>query len=89
MLVELSFDRVVMALQRGGQTRKVCVLVGSGHNWYQATRFPNIDSDEGESTGDDGLDKIIRQRAAEELIRLAAAKEVFDGEPGRHPEDIR
>lgn len=80
---------MVLALQRQGQTRKVSVLVGSGHNWFEATRFPNIASDEGESTGDDGLDRLIRQRAAEELIRLAAAKEVYGGEPGRFPEELR
>lgn len=89
VLVELSFDRVVLALQRQGQTRKVCVRVGSGRNWFEATRFPHIESDEGESTGDDGLDRLIRQRAAEELIRLAAAKEVQDGEPGRFPQELR
>lgn len=72
-------ERVTLALQRKGETRKVCVLVGSGRNWYEATRFPHNVNDEGASTGDDVMDREIRQRAAEELIRLAAAKEAFDG----------
>ena len=79
-------ERVTLALQRKGETRKVAVLVGSGRNWYEATRFPHNVSDEGLSTGDDALDREIRQRAAEELIRLAAAKEVADG---RRTEDLR
>lgn len=64
-----------LALQTDKGTRKVAVLVGSGRNWYEATRFPHNSTDEGESTGDDALDRNIRERAAEELIRLAAAKE--------------
>lgn len=65
------------------------VLVGSGRNWYEASLFPHLMSDEGRTTGDDGLDRLIRQRAAEELIRLAAAKEVYGGGPGISPEDLR
>lgn len=78
MLVELSFQRVVLALQHNRKWRKVSVLVGSGSNWYQATRFPHIMEEDGATTGNDALDKQIRERAAEELIRLAAAKEVLD-----------
>lgn len=76
--MELSFQRVVLALQHGGKTRKVAVLVGAGRNWFEATRFPNDATDEGQTTGDDGLDRNVRERAAEELIRLAAAKEAFE-----------
>lgn len=79
----------MLALQRDDGTRKVAVLVGSGRNWYEATRFPNLDTNEGETTGDDGLDRLIRQRAAEELIRLAAAKEVYGGGASRSTDDIR
>ena len=89
MLVELSFQQVVLALQHGGITRKVAVLVGSGRNWYEATRFPHLLTEAGRPTGDDGLDRLIRQRAAEELIRLAAAKEVCGGGAARLPEDLR
>jgi hypothetical protein len=82
----LSVEQVTLALQRKGETRKVSVLVGSGRNWYEATRFPHNVTDEGIGTGDDALDREIRQRAAEELIRLAAAKEALDG---RGTEDLR
>jgi hypothetical protein len=78
VLIGLSADCVSLALQLGGETRKVAVLVGSGRNWYEATRFPHNMTDEGASTGDDKLDREIRQRAAEELIRLAAAKEACE-----------
>lgn len=54
------------------------VLVASGRNWYEATRFPHNVSDEGASTGDAALDRAIRLRAAEELIRLAAVKEATE-----------
>jgi hypothetical protein len=79
---------VVLALQREGETRKGAVLVGSGRNWFEATRFPNLATNEGETTGDEGLDRLIRQRAAEELIRLAAAKEVCDGGATQFPHDL-
>lgn len=69
---------MVLALQWRGGTRKVSILVGSGRNWYEATRFPHNVTDEGATTGDDALDRQVRQRAAEELIRLAAAREVDD-----------
>jgi hypothetical protein len=86
VLIGLSAEGVTLALQQKDGTRKVAVLVGSGRNWYEATRFPHNVSDEGASTGDDKLDREIRQRAAEELIRLAAAKEALDG---RGSEDLR
>lgn len=49
------------------------MLVGAGRNWFEATRFPNEATDEGATTGDEGLDRNVRERAAEELIRLDAA----------------
>ena len=85
--MELSFARVVLALQHDGQTRKVAVLVGSGRNWYEATQFPHVLHEEGASSGDDNIDKLIRQRAAEELIRLQAAVEAVSGR--NTAEDIR
>lgn len=79
VLVELSFSRVGLALQHNSSTRRVTVLVGTGRNWYEATRFPHIESDEGATSGSDAIDRLIRQRAAEELIRLTAAVEAADG----------
>lgn len=76
VLVELSFERVTLALQRDGMpSRRVSVKVGSGRNWYESALFPNLGTDEGTTSGDDAIDKLIRIRAAEELIRLAAAVE--------------
>lgn len=66
-------------LLRDGHARKLTVLVGSGRNWYEATRFPHTREDSGESTGEEALDRWVRQRAAEELIRLAASTEVSRG----------
>lgn len=75
----MSFQQVVLALQHHGRTRRVAVLVGSGRNWYEATRFPHVLNEEGASSGDDVIDRLIRQRAAEELIRLQAAVEALGG----------
>lgn len=77
-----------MVLHRDGQESRVSVRVGSGHTWLAATRFPHTYEDTGASTGDASLDQWIRQRAAEELIRLAAAREVWLGGRG-DTEDIR
>ena len=82
VLVELSPQRVKFTLQYNGATRRVDVKVGSGSNWYEAAIFPHIETDEGATSGDDAIDRLIRQRAAEELIRLAAAVEAMDGGRG-------
>lgn len=59
-----------------GRQRDAFVYVGSGKHWHEAVRFPNITAGSaGESTGDDALDTLIRESAAEELVRLAAASQ--------------
>jgi hypothetical protein len=45
----------------------------------QRLRFPNIRTDEGATLGDDDLDHEVRVRAAEELVRLAAAAAIASG----------
>jgi hypothetical protein len=68
-LVALSFDRVEFRLV----DRAVSVRVGAGQTWEKAVVFPHLHDETGLSTGDPLLDELIRARAYEELIRLAAA----------------
>jgi hypothetical protein len=73
-LLHVGFDAVELAAALAdGSRRLVSVLVGSGPSWRRAVRFPNIGSDAGQSFGDVLLDEQVRARAAEELVRLAAA----------------
>ena len=67
-------DRVEFVLvdDEGGE-RPVVVRVGSGRDWRRAVQFPTIDTAGTETTGDPALDAEIRERAAEELVRVAAA----------------
>ncbi len=70
-----AFDRVEFeALLPTGVVRAVCVRVGSGPTWASAIRFPHSMTEGGESLGDDALDERVRSRAAEELVRLVAAR---------------
>jgi hypothetical protein len=71
-LTFVSFDRVEFELHDGERVRPVLVRVASGQSWHRAVRFPTIGSDATESTGDAKLDALIRERAAEELVRLDA-----------------
>lgn len=69
----LSFERVeYVAVFDDGATRPVTVLVGSGSSWFEATQFPHLLSDAGETLGDPTLDASVRRRASEELVRLEA-----------------
>lgn len=80
ILLAVTFDRLRFAAVRpDGTTRAVDVLVGSGSDWFQAVRFPNWGTSDGESFEDDELDRQVRQRAAEELVRLEAATAVAKG----------
>jgi len=69
----LSFERVEFVAEFRESHRLVRVDVGSGTNWLSAVRFPTWSGTDGESLGDDELDRQVRARAAEELVRLAAA----------------
>ena len=73
-LTHVSFDRVEFTLvPDDGSSRLVVVRVGSGSTWLRSVSFPGISGEGGETTGDDALDAAIRERAAEELVRLEAA----------------
>jgi hypothetical protein len=80
-LRSVSFDRVEFELARMTDSgdlerRLVVVLVGAGTTWLDAVWFPATaigGSDATATTGDDALDRTIRERAAEELVRLEAA----------------
>jgi hypothetical protein len=75
VLRHLDFGRVEFTLRDGPgvEPRVVSVVVGSGRSWEQAVTFPNTVSEGGRATGDARLDRVIRDRAAEELVRLEAA----------------
>ncbi len=74
-LTYLAFDRVEFsALLPTGVVRAVSVRVGSGPTWAEACRFPHPTTEGGESLGGDDLDALVRERAGEELARLAAAR---------------
>jgi hypothetical protein len=75
-LTHLSFERVEFVLvdQDGNRVRPVVVKVGSGTSWRQAVHFPTVGTDGTASTGSAALDRTICERAAEELIRLEAAR---------------
>jgi hypothetical protein len=75
-LMLLSFERVEFGLLDvdGQSSRPVIVRVGSGQSWRRAVQFPTIGSDATESAGDHALDALIRERAAEELVRLQARR---------------
>ncbi len=60
-----------------GLRRRVSVRVGH----RRAVVFPNQDSEAGETLGTDILDQEVRLRAAEELVRLAAAQGVVRRTP--------
>ncbi len=73
-LRSLGFDAVGFDLVEAGYTiRPVVVRVASGSSWCDAVRFPSVGTDATQSTGDDELDAEIRERAAEECLRLEAA----------------
>lgn len=78
-LVSVSLHRVELYADLGDASRHVSVTVGRGGDWYDACQFPNIDSESGRSLGDEALDHEVLARAAEELIRLAAAVEAAKG----------
>jgi len=80
-LLSLTFDRVeFLASDCGaGWERLVSVDVRDGTSWYTAVRFPHPQSDAGESLGSDDLDAQVRERAAEELVRLEAATQIAQG----------
>jgi hypothetical protein len=71
----VGFDRVEFLLldADGRVERPVVVMVGSGRQWRETVGFPNLVSEAGETTGDPALDRLICDRAAEELVRLDAA----------------
>jgi hypothetical protein len=71
-LTFVSFERVEFELIDSERSRPVVVRVVSGSSWRQAVSFPVFGSDGSETTGDAKLDALIRERAAEELVRLAA-----------------
>jgi hypothetical protein len=73
-LTHVSFARVEFALldKDGNRLRPVEVRVGSGTSWFRAVRFPIVATDATASTGNEVLDRTIRERAAEELARLEA-----------------
>lgn len=57
-----------------GIGRLATVCVSTGGAWRDAVRFPHDRADSGASTGDSALDAELSERAAEELVRLAAAR---------------
>jgi hypothetical protein len=73
VLVAVDFESVhFTAHTPDGGRRPVTVVVGAGTNWADAVRFPTIGTDATCSFGDDELDALVRDRAAEELVRLSA-----------------
>jgi hypothetical protein len=77
-LTHVDFTLVEFALvdDAGSVLRPVVVHVGSGTDWRHAVRFPTMHTAGTESTGDLALDTEVRERAAEELVRLEAALRV-------------
>lgn len=74
VLEHLDFRSVLLHVELAdGTSRPVRVLVGSGHSWREAVRFPHLDGDLGATLGDPELDEAVRVRAAEELARLDGA----------------
>lgn len=75
-LRHLDFRHVTYHVRLTDGHVRVCdVLVGTGaHGWHKAVRFPHNRTEDGLSTGDAQLDTTIREMAAEELVRLAAAR---------------
>ena len=79
-LVSCSFDLVELEADFGdGVCRAVRVDVQAGRDWYAAVQFPNLSNASGESLGDDELDRQVRERAGEELVRLDAAANLARG----------
>jgi len=78
-LVHVDFERIDFTARLGETERTVSVSVGSGTCWRRAILFPHPMTYEGSSLGDDDLDEQVRARAAEELIRLAAALDAMKG----------
>lgn len=80
LLRHVSFDAVEFhAILPDGRERQVRVLVGSsGQSWSQAVRFPTLHSNATETLGDHELDQAVRERAAEELVRLEAVSAIVD-----------
>lgn len=75
-LTYIGFDGVGFDLldESGERLRTVRAEVGSGASWRRAVIFPDgLRSAESLSTGNDRLDREIRERAADELVRLEAA----------------
>jgi hypothetical protein len=81
-LLTLAFDRVEFLAYEddAGWERLVSVDVRTGTSWHTAVRFPHLRSDTGESLGSDDLDAQVRERAAEELVRLEAATQSAQGQ---------
>jgi hypothetical protein len=80
-LLSLSFHTVDFLAydDTEGWERLVNVAVHTGQSWHSAVRFPHIRTDTGQSLGTDELDAQVRERAAEELIRLEAAINIAAG----------
>jgi hypothetical protein len=73
-LAAVSFATVEFhATLADGAERLVRVEVGAGTDWLRAVRFPNLTTEAGVTLGDETLDREVRARAAEELVRLEAA----------------
>jgi hypothetical protein len=71
--VDLAHGVQFTVQSKDGNRRPVSVRVGSGNTWLDACRFPHTFDSSGESLGSDLADEAVRQRAAEELIRLQSA----------------
>ena len=79
-LVSCSFDLVELEADFGdGVCRAVRVDVRTGRDWYAAVQFPNLSNANGESLGDDELDRQVRERAGEELVRLESFVNIASG----------
>jgi hypothetical protein len=83
LLTNVSLTSVEFRLldEHGGFVRPVVAYVGSGHSALDAICFPSSQSEASASLGDAARDRRVRQRAAEELVRHAAA--VRDATEGR------
>jgi hypothetical protein len=78
LLTRIDFGGVEFDLVENGQrVRPVRVSVESGPSWRKSVRFPEVHGASTASTGDKELDRAIRERAAEELVRLEAATTVL------------
>ena len=79
-LLSVSFDVVELEADFGdGVCRAVRVDVRTGRDWYAAVQFPNLSNENGESLGDDELDRRVRERAGEELVRLESCVNLARG----------